>query len=113
MNSRRGSTTSPISLVKMSSASSTSLTRTWSSEPPRDIGRRGGCLVEIVGDGRREHARNRGLLDDLAIVAAVQAGEHVADGARLHDDAAQVLARAFLAGIDAQHRLLEAGIDQE
>src|ERR1700675_2638136 len=32
MNSRRGSTTSPISLVKMSSASSTSLTLTCSSE---------------------------------------------------------------------------------
>src|SRR5207302_11280616 len=32
MNSRRGSTTSPISLVKMSSASSTSLILTCSSE---------------------------------------------------------------------------------
>src|ERR1700674_1224920 len=32
MNSRRGSTTSPISLVKISSASSTSLTFTCSSE---------------------------------------------------------------------------------
>ena len=46
MNSRRGSTTSPISLVKMSSASSTSLTLTCSSERAFGVER---GLPELLG----------------------------------------------------------------
>ncbi len=65
--------------------------------------------VKILGV---QHARDRGLLDHLAIVAAVQAVEDAADGARLLDQGAQVVAGALLAAGEPEHAILEPGIDQ-
>ena len=59
-----------------------------------------------------EHAGDRRLLDHRAIVARMQIAEHVADGARLVDQAAQVGAGALVAGIGLEHRLVEAADDQ-
>ena len=81
-------------------------------EPLRDIGRRGRGLLRIAENVGVEHADDRRLLDDLAVVAAVQAAQHVADDARLLDQLAQVGAGALLAGRQPQHRVLEAGVDQ-
>jgi len=79
-------------------------------EAPRDVGRRGRGLFRIAENGGVEHAENGGLLDDLAVIAAVDAGQHVADDAGLFDqivqgDAGQV--RDAEAGGHAQR---EAGV---
>ena len=81
-------------------------------EPPGDIGRRGRRLLRIAENVAVEHAENRGLLDDLAIIAAVQSVQHIADGAGLLDQLAQIVAGAHLAGRQSQRRVLEAGVDQ-
>ena len=66
-----------------------------------------------VGEDRRpQHARDRGLLDHLAIIAAVQAGQQIADRARLLDDPLQVGAGAFVARKRAEHRVVEPGIGE-
>ena len=55
---------------------------------------------------------DRRLLDDLAVIAAVQPVQDVADRARVLDQLAQIGAGALLAGGKAQHRVLEAARDQ-
>src|SRR4029077_3694081 len=51
-------------------------------KPARDIFRRLSGVARVAENIGREHARDRRLLDHLAIVAAVQSAEHVADHAR-------------------------------
>src|SRR6266404_593091 len=77
-----------------------------------DVGRGGRRLGGIAEDLGVEHAENSGLLDDLAVVAAVDAGEDVADDARLLDHIVQIDAGALLAGGQLEHRVLEAGGDE-
>src|SRR5262249_59728489 len=60
----------------------------------------------------REHARDGRLLDHLAIVAAMQSIEHVADHASLLDELPQISAGALFARIEPQHRLFEAAGDE-
>ena len=69
-----------------------------------------GGSPKIVGV---EHAGDRRLLDHLAVVAAVQAVEHVADRARLLDQrrAGRAPARSS-PECEREHRVLEAGVDQ-
>ena len=55
---------------------------------------------------------DRGLLDDLAVIAAVQAAQQIADGARVLDQLAQIVAGAHFAGRQPQRRVFEAGVDQ-
>ena len=61
--------------------------------------------VEGAGDGR--------LLDDAVRIARMQPVDQRDDAARLVDDGAQILAGPLLARAGDQHRLLEAGVDQE
>ena len=81
-------------------------------EPLGDVGRGRRSLRRIAEDLGVEHAEDGGLLDDLAVVAAVDAGQHVADDARLLDQIVQVDAGALLAGGELEHRFLQAGADQ-
>src|SRR5262245_30503560 len=81
-------------------------------EAARDILRGLVRLRPIVEDARPQHARDRGLLDQLAIVTAVQAQEQAADRARLLDQAEQIGAAAVLAGGEPQHRVLKAGLNE-
>ena len=67
-------------------------------EPLGDVGRGGRSLRRIAEDLGVEHAEDGGLLDDLPVVAAVDAGQHVADDARLLDQIVQIDAGALLAG---------------
>src|SRR5207253_5484289 len=67
-------------------------------KPPGDILRCRRRPYRIAGDLGTQHAGNSGLLDDLAIVAAVQATQQIADGARFLDQRAQVIAGAHFAG---------------
>ena len=57
------------------------------------------------GDGR--------LLDDAVRIARMQAVDERDDAARLVDDGAQILAGPLLARAGDEHRLFEAGVDQE
>src|SRR5262245_60623583 len=66
-------------------------------EPPRDVFRRLRGRLRVAKDRGRQHAGYRRLLDDLAIVAAVQPVQHIADDARLLDELLQVRAGAMLA----------------
>src|SRR5215510_8434762 len=81
-------------------------------ETTRDILRGLVRLRPIVEDPRRQHASDRGLLDHLTIVAAMQAQEQDPDRARLLDQAEQVGTTAVLAGGEPQHSVLEAGLNQ-
>ena len=74
--------------------------------------RGGGTGLGIGGDLGCEHSGDRRLLDDLAVVAAVQPVEDVADRACVLNQLAQVGARALLAGGKAQNRIVESGRDQ-
>ena len=69
------------------------------------LGRLHEACVERAGDGR--------LLDDAVRIARMQAVDERDDAARLVDDGAQILACPLLARAGDQHRLFEAGVDQE
>src|SRR5262249_56313902 len=69
-------------------------------------------LLRVAENVGGEPARDRRLLDHLAIVAAMQPVEHVADDARLLDQLPQILAGAMLARIQPKHRLFEAAGDE-
>ena len=81
-------------------------------EPLGDVVGGGCAFFGISGHTRAEHAGDRRLLDDLAVVAAVQPVENIADRACIFDQLAQIGAGALLAGGKAQNRILEAGRDQ-
>src|SRR5262249_60955171 len=66
----------------------------------------------VGGHTGMQDAGDRGVLDYLAIVAAVQSLQDIADGARLLDQVAQVAARALIAGGEAQSRRLDARLDE-
>src|SRR5712691_8274577 len=78
----------------------------------RDIGRRGGRLLRVAKDVLVEHAEDRGLLDDLAIVAAVQPADDAANDTGVIDQRSQIGPGALLAAREAEDRLFEAGRDQ-
>ena len=63
-----------------------------------DIFRRGRSLRGVAGDARLQHAGNRGLLDHLAVIAAMQAVQKIADRTRFLDELAQIVAGADFAG---------------
>src|SRR6516165_4739856 len=52
-------------------------------EAPRDVSRRIDGCARIAENALREHSGNRCLLDDFAVIAAMQAIEHVAYAAGL------------------------------
>src|SRR5207245_11569350 len=79
---------------------------------PRDVFRGLHRLLPVAENVGSEHARDRRLLDHLAIVTAVQPVEYVADYARLLDQLSQILAGAMLARMQPKHRLLEAAGDE-
>jgi hypothetical protein len=81
-------------------------------EAPRYIGRGVVGCGRIAGDARRQHAGDGGLLDDLAIVAAVQAVQQVANDARFLDHPLQVRSGAFGAVRSLDHHFIETGADQ-
>src|SRR3954454_5603099 len=79
-------------------------------EAAGDIVGGGVCGDDVAGYLRREHPGNGGLLDHLAIIAAVQAAQHVADYARVLDQGVQVATRALLAGGELEHAIVEPGV---
>src|SRR5262249_7925953 len=79
---------------------------------PGNVLRRRCCVFGVGGHTGMQDAGDRGLLDYLAIVAAVQSLQDIADGARLLDQVAEVAARALTAGGEAQSHRLDAGPDE-
>src|SRR5262249_42543638 len=66
-------------------------------EPPRHVSRRLFRFLRVAKDGGPEDPRDRGLLDYLAIVTAVQPVQHVTDDARLLHKRVQIRSGAMLA----------------
>src|SRR5262249_19237571 len=81
-------------------------------EAPRDVFGRLHRLLRVAENVGGEHARDRRLLDHLAIVAAMQPVEHVADRARRTDQLSQTPPGAMLARKQPKHRLFEAVGDE-
>ena len=69
MNSRRGSTASPISVVKMSSAATASSTRTWSR-------RRTSGLIVVSRAARIHFAESLVALDRLSLARLIEKPAH-------------------------------------
>ena len=81
-------------------------------EALRDIGRSLRRHFGVAEDRRIEHAEDRRLLDDLAVVARMQAVDQRAHGARLLDELLQIRAGAMIARMGGEHRVLDAGADE-
>ena len=81
-------------------------------EPARDIVRGGVGGGDIAGDLGVEHAGDRGLLDHLAVIAAVQIVQRAADDPGILHQRLQVAALAVLAGRHLEDAVVEAGCDQ-
>ena len=82
-------------------------------ETPGDVLRSGRGFLLVGEDVRMKHAGDRRLLDHLAIVAAVQSEQDAANEARLFDQGSQVVAGALLAVREAQHGIVEPGVDEK
>ena len=81
-------------------------------EAAGDVFRRVDGLAGVVENVGSEHPRDRRLFDHLAIVAAVQSGQNVADGACLLDQRLQIPAGAMLARKQPQYRVFQSAGDQ-
>lgn len=81
-------------------------------EPARDVIRGGVGGGEVAGDFGLIDPGDRGLLDHLAVIAAVQIVQGAADGAGILHQRQQVAALAILARRQLEHAVVEAGLDQ-
>src|SRR5262249_40944398 len=81
-------------------------------EPPRNVFCGFHGVVRIAENVGTEHAGNGGLLDHLPVVATVQTAEQIANDARLLDQRPEILAGAVLAGVQPQHRVLQAAANE-
>ena len=72
-----------------------------------------GAFQRCIGIGHgMQHAGNRCLLDDEAVIAGMEPAEHVADEACLLDEALQIEPRTLLACREAEDHAFNAVIDQ-
>ncbi len=81
-------------------------------EPSRDIVGGGVGGGDVAGDPRAQHAGDRGLLDHLAVIAAVQIVQRAADDAGILHQRQQIAAAAVLARRQLEHAVVEPGFDQ-
>src|SRR5262249_46215984 len=81
-------------------------------EAPGHIGSRCLGLLRLGQDRLVESARDRHLLDDGAIVAAVDSVQYMDDGTGVLDERGKVGAGALFAVGDAEHRVLYSGRDE-